>query len=93
MSEDRELKEIKRLAGITEVFMQGGTPEGDPLETIRRQIATADQALAGGDTARVKAIFREIQHLIMAAQAHKDSGTDEGDFETLDKSLGLQQGY
>ncbi len=74
---DNELEEIKRLAGITEVFMQGGTPTGDPLETIRRQIAVADEALASGDLARVKAIFREIQHLIMAARAQQDGQSEE----------------
>ncbi len=72
---DKEIKEIKRLSGITEVFMQGGTPTGDPLETIRRQIAAADEALASGDAGRVKAIFREIQHVIMAAQAQSGEAT------------------
>jgi len=64
---DQEIKEIKRLAGITE-----GTPDGsgDPMEQMRQLVSGASQALDAGDAGRVKAILRDLYRLA--------GGTDEG---------------
>ncbi len=87
---DPEIEEIKRLAGMLKEQEFGlGSDEGH-VQKAQRLIAVADQAITSGNEGQARAILRELLKLI---QAHEASETGEGDFETLDKSLGLQQGY
>lgn len=87
---DEEIREIQRLAGMLKEQEFGlGSDEGH-AQKAQRLIAVADQAITSGNTGQARALLRELLELI---QSHEASETDEGDFETVDKSLGLQQGY
>ena len=87
---DQEIEDIKRRAGLLNEDGYGLGSDESHAQKAQRLIAVADQAITSGNAGQARAILRELLELI---QSHEASETDEGDFETLDKSLGLQQGY